>query len=203
MVCPVSRNSFRGPHRAEAFPAAVRQLLVHPEHRATHLLRLGTSPLLALLRGWLLKADISKASPALFAALREAHDRRKAPKPGREITILGRDEGVTCKPVLGNEPFGPAWAEHMHVDVSRGRDLGIGARPDGPKLVSTVGACAHPAIETGVESIVRRVVVTSGIRVIHEDGDRGGRGHPVWFIDGSRDHKTFTGLRRGGYRRLR
>ena len=35
-------NSFWEPHRAEAFPAAVRELLVHPEHRATNLLRLAT-----------------------------------------------------------------------------------------------------------------------------------------------------------------
>jgi Protein kinase domain len=35
-------NSFCDPHRAEAFPAAVRELLEHHEHRATNLLRLAT-----------------------------------------------------------------------------------------------------------------------------------------------------------------
>lgn len=82
----------------------------------------------------------------------------------------------------------------MDVYVRRGRELWIGARPDSPKLVSAVGASAHPAIEARVKSIVRRVVVTSGISVVDEESNRGGRCHTVWFIDGSRDHETFTGL---------
>ena len=35
-------RSFCGPHPAEGLPAAVRELLVHQEHRATNLLRLAT-----------------------------------------------------------------------------------------------------------------------------------------------------------------